>query len=85
MFLVQKRTVEGGKQGTSLKKMKKDKVVGATGKASRTEAITVSAAPRVKPELTLPVMYSSESIFFFFGEKSLVASVLYCLHARKNY
>ncbi|KAM7459563.1 hypothetical protein LguiA_036557 [Lonicera macranthoides] len=53
-----KRTVEGGKQGASLKKMKKDKVVGATGKASRTEAITVSAAPRVKPELTLPVIFA---------------------------
>jgi transcription initiation factor TFIID subunit 5 len=54
-----KRVSEGGKQGGggSVKKMKKDKVVGATGKASRTESSTnVSAAPRVKPELTLPVI-----------------------------
>lgn len=49
-----KRSSEGGKQGTSIKKMKKEKVVGATGKAARPEANTV--APRVKPELTLPVM-----------------------------
>ncbi|KAK2969133.1 hypothetical protein RJ640_013082 [Escallonia rubra] len=51
-----KRSVEGGKQGASLKKMKKDKVVGATGKASRTEGSTVSSAPRVKPELSLPAI-----------------------------
>ncbi|CAK9176088.1 unnamed protein product [Ilex paraguariensis] len=47
----------GGKAGASVKKSKKDKVVGATVKASRTEANTVSVAPRVKPELTLPIMY----------------------------
>ncbi|CAK9172879.1 unnamed protein product [Ilex paraguariensis] len=52
-----KRSMEGGKQGASVKKSKKDKVVGATVKASRTEANTVSVAPRVKPELTLPIMY----------------------------
>ncbi|KAK3028589.1 hypothetical protein RJ639_038379 [Escallonia herrerae] len=51
-----KRSVEGGKQGASLKKMKKDKVVGATGKASRTEGSTVSSAPLVKPELSLPAI-----------------------------
>ncbi|XP_058203489.1 transcription initiation factor TFIID subunit 5 [Rhododendron vialii] len=51
-----KRAVEGGKQGASHKKLKKDKVVGSTGKAVRTEVNTVSAAPRVKAELTLPVM-----------------------------
>ncbi|GMQ02864.1 hypothetical protein CsSME_00048906 [Camellia sinensis var. sinensis] len=51
-----KRAVEGGKQGASLKKLKKDKVVGATGKAVRIETNTVPAAPRVKSELTLPVM-----------------------------
>uniref|UniRef100_A0A5B7C3A7 Putative transcription initiation factor TFIID subunit 5 n=1 Tax=Davidia involucrata TaxID=16924 RepID=A0A5B7C3A7_DAVIN len=51
-----KRSVEGGKQGSSLKKLKKDKVVGATGKSVRTEVNTASVAPRVKPELTLPVM-----------------------------
>ncbi|KAF5936297.1 hypothetical protein HYC85_027426 [Camellia sinensis] len=49
-----KRAVEGGKQGASLKKLKKDKVVGATGKAVRIETNTVPAAPRVKSELTLP-------------------------------
>lgn len=54
IYFVQKRSSEGGKQGTSIKKMKKEKVVGATGKAARPEANTV--APRVKPELTLPVM-----------------------------
>ncbi|KAH7839702.1 hypothetical protein Vadar_007575 [Vaccinium darrowii] len=51
-----KRAVEGGKHGASLKKLKKDKVVGSTGKAVRSEVNTVSAAPRVKAELTLPVM-----------------------------
>ncbi|XP_059640174.1 transcription initiation factor TFIID subunit 5 isoform X2 [Cornus florida] len=51
-----KRSVDGGKQGASLKKLKKDKMVGATGKAARTEVTTVSVAPRVKPELALPVM-----------------------------
>ncbi|CAL5435026.1 unnamed protein product [Camellia sinensis] len=51
-----KRAVEGGKQGASLKKLKKDKVVGATGKAVRIETNTVPAAPRVKSELTLPAM-----------------------------
>ncbi|KAI7989150.1 Transcription initiation factor TFIID subunit 5 [Camellia lanceoleosa] len=51
-----KRAVEGGKQGASLKKLKKDKVVGATGKAARIETNTVPAAPRVKSELTLPAM-----------------------------
>ncbi|GFZ08296.1 TBP-associated factor 5 [Actinidia rufa] len=51
-----KRAVEGGKQGGSLKKSKKDKVAGGTGKAACIEGNTVPAAPRVKPELTLPVM-----------------------------
>ncbi|CAI9112237.1 OLC1v1012656C2 [Oldenlandia corymbosa var. corymbosa] len=49
-----KRLQEGGKQGSSLKKLKKDKVAVATGRGSRAESSTVSAAPRVKPELTLP-------------------------------
>ena len=57
--------MEGGKQGGSLKKSKKDKVAGGTGKAACIEGNTVSAAPRVKPELTLPVMYYSESKFIF--------------------
>ncbi|XP_038984199.1 transcription initiation factor TFIID subunit 5 isoform X3 [Phoenix dactylifera] len=52
----QKRSVEGAKQGVSVKKLKKDKLVGATGKNIRSETSTVSMAPRVKPELTLPVM-----------------------------
>ncbi|KAL5558220.1 hypothetical protein UlMin_034431 [Ulmus minor] len=50
-----KRSVEGGKQGASIKKLKKDKAVGATGKATRPEN-AVSMAPRVKPELTLATM-----------------------------
>ncbi|KAK4410701.1 Transcription initiation factor TFIID subunit [Sesamum angolense] len=51
-----KRSVDGGKQGTSLKKQKKEKVVSATAKASRPDTVTVSGAPRVKPELPLPVI-----------------------------
>ncbi|XVF89392.1 hypothetical protein PTKIN_Ptkin19aG0126700 [Pterospermum kingtungense] len=51
-----KRSVEGGKQGASTKKLKKDKAVSATSKSARPEANTTSAAPRVKPELTLPIM-----------------------------
>ncbi|KAL0397201.1 UNVERIFIED_CONTAM: Transcription initiation factor TFIID subunit [Sesamum calycinum] len=51
-----KRSVDGGKQGTSLKKQKKEKVVSATAKASRPDSVTVSGAPRVKPELPLPVI-----------------------------
>ncbi|KAL3617649.1 Transcription initiation factor TFIID subunit 5 [Castilleja foliolosa] len=51
-----KKTVDGGKQGTTLKKQKKDKVVGATAKADRSDSVAVSGAPRVKPELPLPVI-----------------------------
>ncbi|KAH9760369.1 transcription initiation factor TFIID subunit 5 [Citrus sinensis] len=51
-----KRPVEGGKQGASIKKLKKDKAINATAKTSRLEANTVSTAPRVKPDLALPVM-----------------------------
>ncbi|KAL6495011.1 Transcription initiation factor TFIID subunit 5 [Orobanche gracilis] len=51
-----KKTVEGGKQGPTLKKQKKDKVVGATSKANRSDSVTVPGAPRVKPELALPVI-----------------------------
>ncbi|KAF3776666.1 Transcription initiation factor TFIID subunit 5 [Nymphaea thermarum] len=50
-----KRSAEGGKSGTLAKKVKKDKIVGATGKSIRSEASTVSVAPRVKSELALPV------------------------------
>lgn len=65
MFILlydQKRSIEGGKQGTSLKKLKKDKVVSAAAKAAKTEG-NVSAAPRVKPELSLPVMYFPNLLF----------------------
>ncbi|KAH6803311.1 TBP-associated factor 5, partial [Perilla frutescens var. frutescens] len=51
-----KRSVDGGKQGTTPKKLKKDKVVGATTKAHRPESVAASGAPRVKPELALPVI-----------------------------
>uniref|UniRef100_A0A0D9WWN5 TFIID subunit TAF5 NTD2 domain-containing protein n=1 Tax=Leersia perrieri TaxID=77586 RepID=A0A0D9WWN5_9ORYZ len=51
-----KRSSEGGKQGGSHKKTKKDKFVGATGKNMKSETSMVSVAPRVKPELTLPTM-----------------------------
>ncbi|KAK9130414.1 hypothetical protein Sjap_010901 [Stephania japonica] len=51
-----KRPIDGGKQGPSIKKLKKDKVVGTTGKNIRSETNIVSMAPRVKAELTLPVM-----------------------------
>ncbi|XP_010275775.1 PREDICTED: transcription initiation factor TFIID subunit 5 [Nelumbo nucifera] len=49
-----KKSVDGGKQGASVKKLKKDKVVGTTGKSIRSETNIVSMAPRVKPELSLP-------------------------------
>ncbi|XP_051115271.1 transcription initiation factor TFIID subunit 5 isoform X2 [Andrographis paniculata] len=52
---VKKRSVDGGKQGGTLKKLKKDKVSGAAAKASRSESAVVSGAQRVKPELTMPV------------------------------
>ncbi|KAF2574094.1 hypothetical protein F2Q70_00000400 [Brassica cretica] len=51
-----KRSNEIGKQGSSLKKLKKDKAGNATAKVARQETSTVSPAPRVKPELALPVM-----------------------------
>ncbi|CAI9767257.1 unnamed protein product [Fraxinus pennsylvanica] len=51
-----KRSVDGGKGGSTQKKLKKDKVVAATGKASRSESSTATGAPRVKPELTLPII-----------------------------
>ncbi|KAK7838687.1 transcription initiation factor tfiid subunit 5 [Quercus suber] len=51
-----KRSIEGGKQGTSTKKLKKDKAASATGKTGRLEANAVITAPRVKPELALPVI-----------------------------
>ncbi|GMN35298.1 hypothetical protein TIFTF001_005210 [Ficus carica] len=51
-----KRAVEGGKQGGSIKKVKKDKAVGAAGKPTRPETNTIAMAPRVKPELALPTI-----------------------------
>ena len=64
--LVQKRSAEGGKQGSSIKKLKKDKVLGAAGKPVRSEGNAVSMAPRVKPELALPVMYIPNPCFIIF-------------------
>ncbi|XP_021755176.1 transcription initiation factor TFIID subunit 5-like isoform X2 [Chenopodium quinoa] len=49
-----KKSADGGKQGASVKKSKKDKV-GGTGKTARPEANT-PMAPRVKPELPLPAI-----------------------------
>ncbi|KAH6806730.1 TBP-associated factor 5 [Perilla frutescens var. frutescens] len=51
-----KRSVDGGKQGTTPKKLKKDNVVGATTKAHRPDNAAASGAPHVKPELALPVI-----------------------------
>ncbi|KAJ8751676.1 hypothetical protein K2173_025838 [Erythroxylum novogranatense] len=51
-----KKYVEGGKQGPSAKKLKKDKAANATAKVARPETNATSMAPRVKPELPLPVM-----------------------------
>ncbi|XP_065016821.1 transcription initiation factor TFIID subunit 5 isoform X4 [Musa acuminata AAA Group] len=51
-----KRSVDGGKQAAPVKKPKKDKLVGATGKNVRSETSTAPVAPRVKPDLTLPIM-----------------------------
>lgn len=50
-----KRSTDGGKQGAPVKKSKKDKVGGAGGKTARPEANT-PMAPKVKPELSLPIM-----------------------------
>ncbi|WOK92596.1 transcription initiation factor TFIID subunit 5 isoform X4 [Canna indica] len=51
-----KRSLDGAKQSISIKKAKKDKIVGAVGKNGRSETSAASVAPRMKPELTLPVM-----------------------------
>lgn len=51
-----KKRSEGGNKVISAKKLKKDKAVGATGKPIRSETSNAYMAPRVKPELTLPVM-----------------------------
>lgn len=61
VFMVQKKSAEGGKQGGPLKKLKKDKVGAAAGKGAKGEGDKSATAPRVKPELTLPTMY----VFFF--------------------
>lgn len=65
MFLLQKRSIEGGKQGASVKKLKKDKAASATAKVVRPEANTAPIAPRVKSELPLPVMYFLGILFHF--------------------
>ncbi|KAK4275863.1 hypothetical protein QN277_018877 [Acacia crassicarpa] len=49
-----KRSIEGGKQGASIKKVKKEKGGSASGKSAKPE--TTPAAPRVKPELPLPII-----------------------------
>lgn len=54
--LVQKRSAEGGKQGASIKKLKKEKAASATGKTARPETNSLPAAPRVKSALTLPIV-----------------------------
>ncbi|KAJ0238069.1 Transcription initiation factor TFIID subunit 5 [Hirschfeldia incana] len=52
-----KRSTEIGKQGSSIKKLKKDKAGNATAKVARQETSTaLSTTPRVKPELAMPVM-----------------------------
>ncbi|GMH24473.1 hypothetical protein Nepgr_026316 [Nepenthes gracilis] len=50
-----KWSAEGGKQGASVKKLKKDKA-GSAGKIGRPEINASSGVPRVKSELPLPVM-----------------------------
>ncbi|KAH6808281.1 TBP-associated factor 5 [Perilla frutescens var. frutescens] len=51
-----KLSVDGDKQGTTPKKLKKDKVVGAVTNAHRPESVAASGAPHVKPGLALPVI-----------------------------
>ncbi|GAB4846727.1 Transcription initiation factor TFIID subunit 5 [Ancistrocladus abbreviatus] len=51
-----KKSVDGGKQGASVKKLKKDKVSSASGKSGHPEVNTSSGVPRVKAELPLPVI-----------------------------
>ncbi|KAL2317983.1 hypothetical protein Fmac_031859 [Flemingia macrophylla] len=46
-----KRSIDGGKQGSSVKKVRKDKAISATGKNAKPEVSTISAVPRIKPEL----------------------------------
>ncbi|XP_027329791.1 transcription initiation factor TFIID subunit 5-like [Abrus precatorius] len=48
-----KRSIDGGKQGGSIKKVKKDKAGSATGKNAKPEANAISATPCLKPELPL--------------------------------
>ncbi|XP_071737396.1 transcription initiation factor TFIID subunit 5-like [Rutidosis leptorrhynchoides] len=51
-----KKSLEGGKQGGPLKKLKKDKVGGGPGKGARGDGDKAASAPRVKPELALPTV-----------------------------
>ena len=57
--------MDGGKQGGSIKKVKKDKAGSAMGRSAKPEANIVSAAPRVKPELPLPTVYPLKFTFLF--------------------
>ena len=57
IFFYRKETQKVESKNASLKKAKKDKLVGATGKNVRTETSMVSVTLRVKPELTLPATY----------------------------
>ncbi|CAH9113983.1 unnamed protein product [Cuscuta europaea] len=51
------KSVEGGRQGTSLKKLKKDKIGGPIGKVAHIDGGAASATPLVKPDLPLPAMH----------------------------
>lgn len=74
---IQKRS-DGGKQGTTPKKLKKDKVVvGATAKAHRSDSVAASGAPRVKPELALPVMYIYNNLVELCFIPIIITSVLF--------
>ncbi|XP_068650297.1 transcription initiation factor TFIID subunit 5-like isoform X1 [Aristolochia californica] len=51
-----KKLAEGGKQGNTSRKLKKDKVVGATSKTVRSETHSISVASRVMTEVSLPTI-----------------------------
>lgn len=56
LFSYHKKVGKTGKQGNSKKKLRKEKLVTSTGKNARSETNSTPAAPRFKPELTLPVV-----------------------------
>ena len=77
--LIQKRPLDGGKQGIPVKMVKKDKLVNMVGKNVRSETSAVSVAPRVKPELTLPTTYKHDSLTSFSPSFSVcILFYLYC-------